>query len=97
MKMPIITDELGMSLSADLGSRGRLGLLRDIFEIIQDENPLFFKQLQVVASITLNEASLEDQKYMEGVLEGMGLMYQIIRSQMEADEMNEVWGGGEKE
>lgn len=98
MKMPVITDELGMSLSADLGSRGRFGLLEEIFQTISEENPQFYKQLQAVAHITLMEGSLENQKYMEGVLEGMGLMYQIIRSQMEADEMNEAWGSkGEKE
>jgi len=99
MKMPVISDELGMAISAELNSKGgRDELLSRIFTTISEENPEFYKQLQAVAVLAMKHGSPMEQNYLEGVLEGMGFMYHIIHAQMEADEMNEAWGSeGEKE
>ncbi len=98
MKIPVITNELGFAITADLSQKGRTKLLEDIYATIKEENPQFYKQLQMTAYVTLQTGSERDQIYIEGVLEGMGLMYKIISSQMEADEMNKAWGSeGEKE
>lgn len=93
MSMPKITDELGFAILASLNKDGRYATLDNTYEIIKDENPVFYRQLTRTARMALDHPDEDYQRYMEGVIEGMGLMYMFIRGQMEADEMNEAWGG----
>ena len=85
MGVPEVSVDVVKSTSASMTHAGKK-FWKDALHTMALDNPLLYQIL------TVNEASSREATFKEGYKRGAALMYILISRQIEANEMNEVWG-----
>jgi len=87
--LPVVSRDVYNSAIASLKSEGNEYLGRGL-EIIKTENPEIYMDL-VIAARKFDDSPITNA-ILEASIRGTILTYMVLRSQIEADEMNKVWG-----
>jgi hypothetical protein len=89
MSIPKITGETMISVTTSMNHDEEY--FESFLQAIKKDNPLVYELIRLVhgASAEGNYKNSGDS-YMRGVC----TVYKLIQSQMEADEMNRIWGDG---
>ena len=85
MGVPEVSVDVVKSTSASMTHAGKK-FWKEALHTMALDNPLLYQIL------TVNEASSREATFKEGYKRGAALMYILISRQIEANEMNEVWG-----
>ena len=91
-RLPYVKKEVGESMKQNLKSRSmkdRFTYIARFWLRLKDEQPELSK-------IILHEMNAINEKELQtGFAHGVSFLYMLLESQLEADELNETWGGEE--